>query len=155
MSPKVEQILISVGVEFKLHPHQRLITFEDAKGALPFDPAAMVKSLVFRLPDGRYVIVAMRAADRADYKRIADALGLRRADLRAAGADEILADLDMQQGGIVPLPVSGAIVLFDRRVGELCTIYCGTGRNDLTLEIAASDLIRASGGDMADVVKAA
>jgi Cys-tRNA(Pro)/Cys-tRNA(Cys) deacylase len=153
MSPKISALLGASEAAFKLHPHQKLITFEDAKAVLPFDPAAMVKALVFRLPDARYAIVAMRAADRADYKKIADALGVRRADLRAATADEVTADLDMQPGGIMPMPVDGAIVLFDRAVGGLGTIYCGTGRNDLTLEIAATDLIRVSGGRLAELAK--
>ena len=153
MSPKVEALLTEAGVTFRLHPHPKLVTFEDAKAALPFDPAVMVKALVFRLPDARYAIVAMRAADRADYKKIADALGVRRADLRAASAEEVGADLDMQQGGIMPMPVNGAIVLFDRAVGELGTIYCGTGRNDVTLEIAAADLVRISGGRLAELTK--
>ena len=153
MSPKVEELLAGRDIAFSLHPHPKLVSFEDAKAVLPFDPAAMVKALVFRLPDKRYLIVAMRVAERADYKKIADAVGVRRADLRAAQPDEVLADLDMQQGGIVPLPVEGALVLFDRGVAGLGTIYCGTGRNDLTLEIAAADLIRVAGGRLADVVK--
>jgi Cys-tRNA(Pro)/Cys-tRNA(Cys) deacylase len=155
MSPKIRELIAAGGVDFKLHPHEKLVTFEDAKAALPFDPAAMVKALVFRLPDARYAIIAMRAADRADYKKIADALGVRRADLRAATAEEVGADLDMQQGGIMPMPVNGAVVLFDRAVGELDTIYCGTGRNDVTLEIAAADLIRVSGGRLAELTKSA
>ena len=154
MSPKVEALLTEAGATFKLHPHPKLVTFEDAKAALPFDPAVMVKALVFRLPDARYAIVAMRAADRADYKRIADALSLRRADLRAATAGEVTEGLHMQPGGIVALPVNGALVLFDRGVEALGTIYCGTGSNELTLEIAAADLIRAGGGRVADVTKA-
>jgi Cys-tRNA(Pro)/Cys-tRNA(Cys) deacylase len=155
MSPKIQELLGASGVAFRLHPHQNLVTFEDAKAALPFDPAAMVKALVFRLPDARYAIIGMRAADRADYKKIADALSVRRADLRAATADEVATDLDMQPGGIMPMPVNGALVLFDRAVGELGTIYCGTGRNNLTLEIMAADLIRVSGGRLAELTKAA
>jgi len=51
---------------------------------LPFDPGCMVKGLAFKLPNQAYAIVGTRATDRADYKKIADALGIRRTDLRAA-----------------------------------------------------------------------
>ena len=61
-------------------------------------PANMVKGLTFRGPAGRLVIVALCAADRADYKKIADALGMRRADLRLAEAAEVEETLDMQVG---------------------------------------------------------
>mgnify|MGYP001469496913 CR=1 FL=1 len=51
MSPKIRDLLTAQAVEFKLHPHRKLVSFEEAKAVLPFDPAAMVKALVFRLPD--------------------------------------------------------------------------------------------------------
>src|SRR5689334_20250394 len=98
MSSEVHRLLAASGVDFTVHWHEPVVSYEEAKGALPFDPAAMVKGLAFRAADGRYAIVAMRAAHRADYKRIADALGIRRADLRMATAEEISADLDMQAG---------------------------------------------------------
>ena len=135
---------------FKVHRHTPIISYADAKAVLPFDPGAMVKALAFRLPNGAYAIVGMRA----DYKKIADALGIRRADLRAAEADDLSRDLDMAPGGVVPLPIYGAAVLFDRMVLDLEIIYCGTGRTDATLEIASRDLVRVAGGKAADLRKA-
>jgi Cys-tRNA(Pro)/Cys-tRNA(Cys) deacylase len=154
MSPEVRRLLVSAGVDFTVHEHEPLVSYEEAKGALPFDPAAMVKGLVFRAPDGRYAIVALRAAHRADYKRIAGALGIRRAELRMATADEIGADLDMQAGGVVPVPVNGALVLLDRAVLDLDVIICGSGRNDATLEIAGPDLVRVAAGTVGEFARA-
>jgi Cys-tRNA(Pro)/Cys-tRNA(Cys) deacylase len=74
----------------------------------------MVKCLAFRLPDGGYGLVALRAVDRADYK-IADGLGVRRADLKLASGDEIAGDLGMAPGDVAPLPINGATVVIDRR----------------------------------------
>lgn len=154
MSPEVERVLSQHGASFTVHYHAASVSFEDAKTLLPFDPALMVKGLAFRLPDGRYAIVAMRAADRADYKKIADALGIRRADLRMAAADELSAGLGMQMGGVAPLPVNGAIVLLDRGVLNLDVIICGTGRGDSSLEIARSGLERAASATVGDFSKA-
>ena len=155
MSPEVERILTEHGAAFKVHHHAPSISFEDAKALLPFDPELMVKGLAFRLPDGRCAIVAMRAADRADYKKIADALGIRRADLRMATANELSADLGMQVGGVAPVPVNGATVLIDRGVLDLDVIICGTGRNDSSLEIARSELERVAAGIAGDFSKPA
>ena len=155
MSPEVRRILERGAASFKVHRHAPLISYEDARSALPFDPARMVKGLAFRAPDGRYAIVALRAADRADYKRIADALGIRRADLRMATAEEIAADLDMQVGGIVPVPVNSAHVLIDRAVLDLDVIVCGSGRNDATLELATRELLRVAAGTVGDFAKRA
>ena len=78
---------------------------------------------------------------------------MRRADLKAAAAEELLRDLDMPPGGVAPFPVGGATVLFDQRVLELDVIYCGAGRPGLTLEIKAADLAQVAGGRTADLAK--
>jgi prolyl-tRNA editing enzyme YbaK/EbsC (Cys-tRNA(Pro) deacylase) len=44
-------------------------------------------------------------------------------------------------------------VLVDRRVLELPRAFCGSGRNDATLELAPADLVRASGAEVADLAK--
>lgn len=155
MSPAIRQFLSEHDVVFQLHTHAPTTSFEAAKSNLPFDPGAMVKGLAFRLPDGTYTIVAMRGGDRADYKKIADALGIRRADLRAAAADDLTQDLDMMPGGVVPLPINGAVVLLDRAVLDIDTIYCGTGRTDTTMQIAGNVLVRLAGGRAEDLTKAA
>ncbi len=142
MSPEVRAFLDTTAIPYRTHTHAPLVSFEDAKTVLPFDPGSMVKGLVFRTPSGVFAIVALRGADRADYKKIADALGVRRADLRAADPAQVEAELGMQLGGIVPLPINGAVVLVDQAVAALDTIYCGSGRNDVTLELEAEALLR-------------
>ena len=97
----------------------------------------------------------MRADGRADYRKIADAFGIRRADLKAAEADDITRHLDMVPGGVAPLPINGAIVLFDRGILGLYVIFCGTGRTDTTLQTAGGDLVRIAGGRIAEVTKVA
>jgi Cys-tRNA(Pro)/Cys-tRNA(Cys) deacylase len=153
MSPRIQQFLSDHGVAFRLHAHAPIGSFESAKAVLPFDPDTMVKGLAFRLPGGGYAIAAMRGADRADYKKIADTLSIRRADLRAAAAEDLANDLDMMPGGVAPLPIAGAVVVFDRAVLALDTIYCGTGRTDTTLEIAGDTLIRIAGGRVEHLTK--
>lgn len=146
MSPEVRAFLDAAAVPYRTHAHAPLVSFEDAKTVLPFDPGSMVKGLVFRIPSDAFAIVALRGADRADYKKIADALGARRADLRAADPVDVEAELGMQLGGIVPLPIKGALVLIDERVTSLDAIFCGSGRNDVTVEIKAQDLLRITAG---------
>jgi Cys-tRNA(Pro)/Cys-tRNA(Cys) deacylase len=153
MSPEIKEFLTATGVAFKVHSHAPIISFADAKAVLPFDPTAMVKGLAFQLTDGTYVIVGMRAETRADYKKIADALAVRRADLKAADAADLTRDLCMTPGGVAPLPIRGARVLFDLQVPEIAIAFCGTGRTDSTLEIAGRDLFRIAGGRAADIVK--
>jgi Cys-tRNA(Pro)/Cys-tRNA(Cys) deacylase len=155
MSPEVRAFLDATGIPYRTHSHAPLVSFEASKTVLPFDPDAMVKGLVFRTPGGAFAIVALRGADRADYKKIADALSIRRADLRAADPADVAAELGMQLGGVVSLPIKGALVLVDQAVAGLGTIFCGSGRNDVTLELGAADLLRISGGRVGGYAKAA
>jgi Cys-tRNA(Pro)/Cys-tRNA(Cys) deacylase len=149
MSPEIREFLINAGAAFKVHGY----SLDDANAALPFDHAARVKGLAFRLPDGTYTIIGMQANCRADYKKIADALGIRRAALKAADASDLVRDLHMPPGGVAPLPINGAVVLFDRQVLDLDVVFCGAGRTDAILEIARPDLVRIAGGRLADVAK--
>ncbi|TSE13898.1 hypothetical protein C1D09_001620 [Mesorhizobium intechi] len=155
MSPLVKRYLEERGAVFSVVAHRPLISFEDAKEILPHDPRNMVKSLVFRCADDSLAIVALRAAERADYKKIAGAIGERRADLRMAEEGYVLGQLDMEIGGVVPLPINGARVFIDRNVLELAEVVCGTGRNTATLVIALSELMRIAQALVADLSKPA
>lgn len=122
---------------------------------LPDRTADMVKGLTFARPDGSLAIVALCGADRADYKKIADALGIRRADLRLAEAELVRERLDMEAGGVVPLPVNGARVLVDRRATLLDEIVCGTGRNTATLVIDRDAWLAVADAEIGDYAKSA
>jgi Cys-tRNA(Pro)/Cys-tRNA(Cys) deacylase len=154
MRSEVETFLVAAGVDHKIHRHTSVVSYAEAKAALPFDPDASVKGLVFRLPSGGYAIIAMRGDGRADYKKIANALGVRRSDLKPATEAELVRDLGMTPGGVAPLPLGGATVLFDDRTLDLDVVYCGAGRPDATLEIKRADLVRVAGGAVADLTKA-
>jgi Cys-tRNA(Pro)/Cys-tRNA(Cys) deacylase len=154
MSPEVRIFLAAAEVPFKVHNHPPIVSFADAKAVLPFDPDAMVKGLAFKLPNQSYAIIGMRADGRADYKKIADALGIRRSDLKAAEAEDLVQTLHMVPGGVVRLPINGASVIFDKNVIGLTAIFCGSGCTDATVEIAASDLVKIAGGRVADLTKA-
>lgn len=153
MSPTVKRFLEERGARYAVETHAPLISFDDAKTILSLDPAKMVKGLTFARPSG-FAIVALRAADRADYKKIADALGLRRADLRLADPIQVRTELDMEQGGIVPLPIGSAHVLIDRAVLSLDEIVCGTGRNTATLIIERDVWVDIADGEVGDFAKA-
>jgi Cys-tRNA(Pro)/Cys-tRNA(Cys) deacylase len=155
MSPLVRRFLEARGVAFATIEHRPLISFDDAKEILPERTADMVKGLTFRGPGDGFAIVALRAADRADYKKIADALGIRRADLRLAEADQVKERLDMEAGGVVPLPINGARVLIDRPAALLDEIVCGTGRNTATLVIAREAWLAVAGAEVGDYSKSA
>ena len=65
--------------------------------------------------------------------------------------EQVEAELGLQPGGVCPLVDGGVAVLVDRRVLDLPRAFCGSGRNDATLELAPAALVAASGATVADL----
>jgi Cys-tRNA(Pro)/Cys-tRNA(Cys) deacylase len=154
MSPGVRDALTRLGLSFTAHTHAPIVSYRDGATLWGAEPERCVKSLAFALGDGLYAVIALRGADRADYAKIAKALGVRRAGLRLADADEIASALDMVPGGVAPLPVGNSIVLVDSAVLEHDLVLIGSGRADCTLELSASELVRTSHAVVADLRRA-
>jgi len=96
----------------------------------------------------------LRARDRLDYAAAASIAGVRRADLRLADAATIDAAIGWQPGGYAPFAVRPEMrVVFDERVRDMTTIFCGTGRADLTLEIATEVLFAIAKAEFAVLAK--
>ncbi len=145
--------LEAAGIPFRLHDHAPLRTVAEAEAALPFPVEQMVKAVVFYIKDGPWLLVAVRAADRVDYRKLALALGVKRGALRQPAAPEVEATLGFEVGGVPPLPPDGQVqAVFDRQVLDLDRIYCGSGRRDQTLELRVPDLLRLVQPLVADVV---
>ncbi|MGO4843238.1 YbaK/EbsC family protein, partial [Rhizobiaceae sp. 2RAB30] len=76
-------------------------------------------------------------------------------DLKLAAPDEVLARLDMEAGGMVPLPINGARILVDRPVLALDEIICGSGRNTATLVLPREAWMSVADAEIGDFSKQA
>jgi len=121
---------------------------EDASKNLTFEVARIVKTIAFRTRNGGLVLAALLGTGRVDYPRLAALVGVNRRDLAPLSPEEVRELLGVEPGSVSPLPLrEGASVFIDDDVlSILPTIYCGIGRPDRTLEIAAADLVRLTGG---------
>jgi Cys-tRNA(Pro)/Cys-tRNA(Cys) deacylase len=142
MTQHIERYLNDHQIPYRIHEHAPIVTFDEAKATLPFKPTLMVKGLAFAMPHGNIAIIALRATDRANYRKISDTLGVRRADLRMATPEELETTVGMQVGGVAPIPVDNAEIYVDRAVLDLDRIICGTGRRDASLELTGPDFRR-------------
>ena len=143
------------GVPFTIHQHVASRTVADAMALLSFSPDAFLKTIAFRLKRGGWVLAALRGQDRVDYRGLATALRVSRRDLKAMGPAEITSDLGLPVGGVGPVPPNDQTrVLFDSRaVSDLDVVYCGAGREDLTLEVRIVDLVAACDGLVAPIAQ--
>jgi Cys-tRNA(Pro) deacylase len=127
-------------------------TAADAALAVGCDVGQIVKSLVF-MADGRPVVALVSGAHRVDLGRLADSIGA--AEARRADGDEARAATGFAIGGVPPFGHSGAVtVLVDRALLAHERVWAAAGLPDAVFAIAPNELVRASGGTVADITEA-
>ena len=124
-------------------------TAADAARAVGCEVGQIVKSLVF-MADARPVVALVSGANRADLGRLATAVGATEA--RRADGDEARAATGFAIGGVPPFGhASQVAVVIDRDLLAFDRVWAAAGLPDAVFAIAPDDLLRASGGTIADV----
>ncbi len=139
----VPALLRAAGVPFTLHEHPPLRTAQENRDHLPFPPDAMLKTVAFQIKQAGWVLVAVGGAERVDYRRLAAALGVKRGQIVQPPPEMLEGELGFQVGGVCPVPPGpGILVVLDTQALAMDTIYCGSGRNDLTIQLTMRDLLQ-------------
>ncbi|MFL5675218.1 MAG: aminoacyl-tRNA deacylase, partial [Chloroflexota bacterium] len=123
----------------------------DAAAALGIDPARIHKTLAASA-DGRLVLAVVPVARELDLKRLADAVGARRAVM--ADPAEAERATGFVVGGISPLGSRRPIpVVIDAAALELESIFVSAGRRGLQVELAPADLVRLANAKVAPIAR--
>lgn len=142
MSDRFLNYLQEHNIPHKLHTHPPLRTVADMVAHLPFPLDNMLKTVVFRIKDGDVILAAALGKDRIDYKKVATHLGISRRALRALSAENTEATLNVEVGGVAPIALDPNIhLLIDNTIDPDETVYCGSGKRTVTLEIKLRVLI--------------
>jgi Cys-tRNA(Pro)/Cys-tRNA(Cys) deacylase len=132
------EILADAGVPFTVHEHAPVATVAEILVALPFPAEQHVKTLAFDAGE-RVALAALRGSDRVRYGSLARALGVPRDRLTALRPDRVRDELGLEPGGVCPLvDAEDVTVLVDTCVLELPRAFCGSGRNDATIDLVAA-----------------
>jgi Cys-tRNA(Pro) deacylase len=124
-------------------------TAADAARAVGCEVGQIVKSLVF-VADARPVVALVSGANRVHLGRLAAAAGA--AEARRADGDEARAATGFAIGGVPPFGHSGEVtVVVDRDLLAHDRVWAAAGLPDAVFAIAPGDLVRASGGTIADI----
>lgn len=124
-------------------------TAADAARAVGCEVGQIVKSLVF-MADARPVVALVSGANRVDLGRLATAVGATEA--RRADGDEARAATGFAIGGVPPFGHGSQVaVVIDRDLLAFDRVWAAAGLPDAVFAIAPDDLLRASGGTIADV----
>ncbi len=124
-------------------------TAEDAARAVGCALGQIVKSLVF-VADGQPVLALVAGGNRADLDRIAAVLGV--GEVRRASADEARAATGYAIGGTPPFGHERRLrTLVDRDLLGHEVVWAAAGAPDAVFPIVPVELLRASGGEPADL----
>ena len=124
-------------------------TASDAARAVGSEVAQIVKSLIF-VVDGTAVLALVSGANRVDVDKLAAAVDGREA--RRADGDEVRAATGFAIGGVPPFGHSSPVAVFvDRDLLVHERLWAAAGLPDAVFAVGPDDLVRVSGGRVADV----
>ena len=64
---QIVELLESHNISYELHEHVPVRTVAEVEEKLPFLLDKMLKTVAFRVKDGRFILVGLRGHDRIDY----------------------------------------------------------------------------------------
>ena len=147
--------LTAAGIAFTAHTyaHDPATTNYglEAATALALDPDRVFKTLLVDA-EGRLVVGIVPVTGMLDLKSLAAAVGAKRAVM----ADPAVAERKTGYvvGGISPIGQKTALPTVLDETAELWeTIYVSGGRRGFDIELAPDDLLRVTGGQLADIAR--
>lgn len=144
LTSPITALLDREGIAYRVLPHAApVFTVEDAAAQRGVVMHEMVKSILLREPNGRYVMACVRGADRVDHRAVRAALGEGWRRLHFASADEIRAITGCVPGAVAPIGLPVEVpVLFDQAIAACAKVSISSGDVMFGLELAAADLVR-------------
>jgi prolyl-tRNA editing enzyme YbaK/EbsC (Cys-tRNA(Pro) deacylase) len=123
-------------------------TVAEAAAAIGTTPSRIVKSLVFSA-DHEPVVVLASGTNRVDTRKLGALLGRR---VRRADADAVRRATGFAIGGVPPLGYAQPVRVFvDRELLRFDEVWAAGGTPNSVFPIGPDDLVRVSGGQLADV----
>jgi Ala-tRNA(Pro) deacylase len=148
----VTAVLDEAGVGYELLPHAHTETAADEAEALGVPPGEVAKTLVVTTPSG-HVRAVVPASERLDLGKLRDVLAEGgRHKVHLAAEEDLGRDYgDFELGAVPPFGGPDDDVVVDRRVAARESVVVEAGNHDQSLRLAAADLVRITGAQVADI----
>jgi Cys-tRNA(Pro) deacylase len=136
----VTRALDQMGLDYRLHEHEtQLRSLEQAAQERGLEPEQIVRSLLFRVEDGSYVLVLMPGPEQVAWPKLRHFLGVSR--LTTADTKEVEAITGFPPGAVSPFGLSRPVrILADERIKQQETISMGAGIRNAGIIMARRDL---------------
>jgi Ala-tRNA(Pro) deacylase len=148
----VTALLEEAGVGYEVLPHAHTETAAAEAEALGVSPGEVAKTLVVTTPTG-HVRAVVPASERLDLGKLRDVLAEGgRHKVHLATEEDLGRDYgDFELGAVPPFGGPGDEVVIDQRVADRDAVVVEAGNHDQSLRIAAADLVRITGAQVADI----
>lgn len=149
-STTVTLALDALDIPYRIHVHKTpLRSLEQAAQERGLVPEQIVRSLVFRLENERYIMVLMPGPSKVDWPKLRRHLGLSR--MTTATEDEVLEFTGYETGAVSPIGLSNPIrILADRSILEQDTISIGAGIRNMGIILKRDALMGAIQPEVGD-----
>ena len=143
--PPASIALDQQGIPHRVFRHERPVTsFEEAASARGQRPEQIVRSILFQVRAGEFVMVLMAGRDQVDWKKLRQLV--KRSRVRMATEDEVLEVTGYRIGTVSPFGVRNQVrVLLDASVLREEEISIGSGVRGVAIIMKSEDVRRALG----------
>jgi Cys-tRNA(Pro) deacylase len=150
-STPVTQALEALGVRHQLFVHAGPVrSLEQAASERGLAPGQIVRSLLFRLEDGGFILVLVAGPAQVSWPRLRRLLGVSR--ITTATPEEVLEVTGYEPGAVSPFGLNQAVrILADQNLLAHDTLSIGAGIRHAGVLLARDDLARSLTLEWADI----
>jgi len=138
--PPASLVLDQLGIPHRIFSHQTPVnSFEEAASQRGQRPGQIVRSILFQMRDGEYVMVLMAGPTQIDWKSLRKLVG--RSRIRMATEEEVLEVTGYRVGTVSPFGVKKQVkVMIDASVLKEEEISIGSGVRSMAIILKSTDL---------------
>jgi Cys-tRNA(Pro) deacylase len=143
--PPASIALDSLGIPHRIFHHEKPVTsFEQAASARNQRPEQIVRSILFQVKSGEFVMVLMAGRDQVDWRKLRQLV--KRSRVRMATKDEVLEVTGYRIGTVSPFGMKIQVrVILDASVLREDEISIGSGIRNVAIIMKSSDVKKALG----------
>ena len=143
--PPASIALDQQGIPHRVFRHERPVTsFEQAASDRNQRPEQIVRSILFQVRAGEFVMVLMAGRDQVDWKKLRQLV--KRSRVRMATEDEVLEVTGYRIGTVSPFGVKNQVrVLLDASVLREEEVSLGSGIRNIAIIMKSKDVQKALG----------
>lgn len=143
--PPASIALDALGIPHRVFRHEKPVrSFEEAASARNQRPEQIVRSILFQVRPGEFVMVLMAGPDQVDWKKLRGIV--KRSRVRMATEDEVLEVTGYRIGTVSPFGLKNQVrVLVDASVFREEEISIGSGIRNTAIIMRSEDVRKALG----------